>query len=75
MVSTSENLSQQELESWLWGAADILRGPVDPDHVHGALLLRRLPLRAVLRAPEVHRHQPTAAGHREEVSALLFQLP
>ena len=22
-------ISQQELESWLWGAADILRGPGD----------------------------------------------
>ena len=27
---TTPAISQQELESWLWGAADILRGPVDP---------------------------------------------
>ena len=46
MVNTSENLSQQELESWLWGAADILRGPVDPgnfrDFIFPMLFLKRL---------------------------------
>ncbi len=39
-------LSQQELESWLWGAADILRGPVDPgnfrDFIFPMLFLKRL---------------------------------
>ena len=46
MVNTSENLSQQELETWLWGAADILRGPVDPgnfrDFIFPMLFLKRL---------------------------------
>ena len=39
-------LTQQELESWLWGAADILRGPVDPgnfrDFIFPMLFLKRL---------------------------------
>ncbi len=39
-------VSQQELESWLWGAADILRGPVDPgnlrDFIFPLLFLKRL---------------------------------
>lgn len=39
-------ISQQELESWLWGAADILRGPVDPgnfrDFIFPLLFLKRL---------------------------------
>ncbi len=40
------SISQQELESWLWGAADILRGPVDPgnfrDFIFPMLFLKRL---------------------------------
>lgn len=43
---SSRGLSQQELESWLWGAADILRGPVDPgnfrDFIFPILFLKRL---------------------------------
>ncbi len=39
-------LTQQELESWLWKAADILRGPVDPanlrDFILPLLFLKRL---------------------------------
>ncbi len=39
-------ISQQELESWLWGAADILRGSVDPgnfrDFIFPMLFLKRL---------------------------------
>ena len=39
-------ISQQELETWLWGAADILRGPVDPgnfrDFIFPLLFLKRL---------------------------------
>jgi len=40
------SITQQELESWLWGAADILRGPVDPgnfrDFIFPMLFLKRL---------------------------------
>jgi type I restriction enzyme M protein len=43
---TDAGISQQELESWLWGAADILRGPVDPgnfrDFIFPLLFLKRL---------------------------------
>jgi len=43
---TDSGVSQQELESWLWGAADILRGPVDPgnfrDFIFPLLFLKRL---------------------------------
>ena len=43
---SSGTVSQQELESWLWGAADILRGPVDPgnfrDFIFPMLFLKRL---------------------------------
>jgi len=43
---SADSLSQQELESWLWGAADILRGPVDPgnfrDFIFPMLFLKRL---------------------------------
>jgi len=39
-------VSQQEIESWLWEAANILRGPVDPanlrDFVFPLLFLKRL---------------------------------
>jgi type I restriction enzyme M protein len=42
----NDSINQQELESWLWGAADILRGPVDPgnfrDFVFPMLFLKRL---------------------------------
>ena len=38
--------TQQEIESWLWEAANILRGPVDPanlrDFVFPLLFLKRL---------------------------------
>jgi len=38
--------TQQEIESWLWDAANILRGPVDPanlrDYVFPLLFLKRL---------------------------------
>ena len=40
------SISQQELEAWLWGAANILRGPVDPanlrEFVFPLLFLKRL---------------------------------
>jgi type I restriction enzyme M protein len=40
------HLSQQEIESWLWESANILRGPVDPanlrDFVFPLLFLKRL---------------------------------
>jgi len=43
---TGSTISQQELEAWLWEAANILRGPVDPanlrDFVFPLLFLRRL---------------------------------
>ena len=43
---SKSGVSQQELESWLWGAADILRGPVDPgnfrDFIFPLLFLKRL---------------------------------
>ncbi len=46
MAAPPPSLSQQELESWLWGAADILRGPVDPvnlrDFIFPILFLKRL---------------------------------
>ncbi len=38
--------TQQDIESWLWEAANILRGPVDPanlrDSVFPLLFLKRL---------------------------------
>jgi len=34
-----EPLTQQELESWLWKAADILRGAVKPER-YGSCILR-----------------------------------
>lgn len=44
--TANDSIHQQELESWLWGAADILRGPVDPgnfrDFVFPMLFLKRL---------------------------------
>lgn len=46
MNATRETITQQELESWLWGAADILRGPVEPanyrDFIFPMLFLKRL---------------------------------
>ena len=40
------SLSQQELETWLWGAANILRGPVDPanlrEFIFPLMFLKRL---------------------------------
>ena len=46
MSDTSQAVTQQELESWLWGAADILRGPVEPanfrDFIFPMLFLKRL---------------------------------
>jgi len=44
--NNGSTISQQELEAWLWEAANILRGPVDPanlrDFVFPLLFLRRL---------------------------------
>lgn len=44
--TTPGAISQQDLESWLWGAADILRGPVEPanyrDFIFPMLFLKRL---------------------------------
>jgi type I restriction enzyme M protein len=43
---SNPQVSQQEIESWLWESANILRGPVDPanlrDFVFPLLFLKRL---------------------------------